>query len=126
MEQLIINGTIYPEASRDNYKCYPKDLKKKLRMSLGNLTTEKRCTYNVIEYKYDYFPPELRKTCMRDLMSGENLDVMYRSPDSDDLVSGTFQCTVSPTPDYAFSKNNSAYWHTFAFVLEEVESAEQK
>lgn len=119
MTQLIINGTTYPQTSRDQYKCYKRDIGKTVRMAAGNMVTELRGQYRIIEYAYDYFSPELMQTCLTDLRSGEELSVYYLPDGSNTLEQGVFRCTELPAPTFAFGRNDTAYWHDVRFVLEE-------
>lgn len=123
MTQLIINGTSYPETSRDKYKCYREDLGESMRMISSRLITEVRASIVVVEYSYDYFGDALMRQCLTDLRSREDLTVQYLSPDSDTLVTGVFRCTVKPAPTYAFSVGGAPRWHNISFKLEEVEGS---
>lgn len=121
MTQLIINGTEYPKTSNDKYKCYKKEIGKSLRMAAGNMVTEVRGKYTIIEYSYDYFEPDLMKKCLVDLRSGLELNVTYLETGEKELSSGMFRCTNLPEPSFAFSRGDKAYWHNVSFVLEAVE-----
>ena len=125
MTQLIINGTSYPETSRDKYAVWLVDLGASLRMAGGNLVFEKRGQVYHISYSYDYFTPALMQKCLQDLRSGEELNVSFLIEDNS-LVNGMFRCVKFPTPMFAFSKgfNEDAqgYWHGISFELEGVET----
>lgn len=118
MTQLIINGTEYPQASNDKYKCYKKDLGESLRMASGRLVFEKRGQVTVIEYSYDYFGEKLMRRCLADLRSGSELEVSYLSPERNELVSEKFRCTQLPSPSFAFSRGDKELWHNISFTLE--------
>ena len=120
MTQLIINGTPYPEATRDRYRSYTRDVGDTLRMADGSLVTEIAYTVAVIEYNYDYFESELMNTCLADLKTGADLQVMYLPPGGDELVADVFTVTTRPSPLFAFSKQNVPYWHNISFTLESV------
>lgn len=121
MTQLIINGTSYPKTSNDKYKVYKTELSESVRMAAGNLVFESRGMYTVIEYSYDYFPPDIAAKCLSDLRSGEELTVSYIEQYDSDMKTQTFRCTSFPAPVFAFGRGNNAYWHNFSFVLEAVE-----
>lgn len=121
MTQLIINGTRYPQASRDKYKCYEKELGESQRMINSRLITEIRAYITVIEYNYDYFGNQLMRQCLSDLRSRGDLDVQYLSPTGDTLRQGRFRCTVQPAPTFAFAVGGVPRWHNISFTLEEVE-----
>lgn len=121
MTQLIINGTSYPKASRDTYKCYEVDEGTLLQMASGRYVYEARGKRTVIEYTYDYFPDDLAKTCLADLRSGSELEVSYMTPDGTELNTEFMRCTQFPTPTFAFGRGATAYWHNFSFKLEAVD-----
>lgn len=121
MTQLIINGTEYPEATGDRYKCYPEDLGEDLRMISSRLVTEVRATITVIEYTFDSFEDSLMKTCLKDLRGRADLIVQYLSPEGSTMKTGVFRCTKKPAPAFAFSENGVPRWHNIQFKLEEVE-----
>lgn len=123
MTQLIINGTTYPETSRDRYKIWTEDLGEKLRMAAGNLVFEKRGKVLHISYEYDYFKPELLAQCLTDLRSGNELAVDYLLED-DTMASGFFRPVSFPMPTFAFSSDGKGYWHGIAFELEGVETVD--
>lgn len=121
MIQLMINGTAYPQASRDRYKCYTKELGESLRMLSSRLVTEVRAAVTIIEYSYDSFDDALMRQCLADLRGRENLRVQYLDAGSDALKSGVFRCVKLPAPSFAFADRGKARWHNIAFQLEEVE-----
>lgn len=118
--QLIINGVEYPRTSQDKYKAYPVDLGESLRMASGKLVFEKRGQIMHIDYSYDYMPSTLRLTCLQALYSGEELDVSFLIPGSEEIQTGTFRCTKFPAPPMAFALGQTPYWHNFTFSLEGV------
>lgn len=120
MIQLIINGTVYPETTRDKYICEPRQTGVEDYMSDGTLTTELSYTRMVIDYSYDYFAPELKEKCLADLRMGAILSVEFLPRDGNTLVSGNFKCTRRPVPTFAFSQRGEPFWHGYSFTLEEV------
>lgn len=125
MTQLIINGTSYPETSRDKYAIWKEDLGAQLRMAAGNLVFEKRGQVYHISYSYDYFTPTLMQKCLQDLRSGDELFVSFLLEDNT-MASGLFRCVKFPAPTFAFSKGfddqAQSYWHGVSFELEGVET----
>jgi hypothetical protein len=119
MTQLIINGTEYPETSKDRYTAHKEESSVLLRMASGRLVEEVGYKYWIIEYSYDYFTESLKQTCMADLDSG-SVSVSFLTPQSDELQTGTFKCTKKPTPAFKFSRSGEAYWHDISFRLEGV------
>lgn len=120
MTQLTINGTAYPETSKGRYKCYPIDTDKVLRMAKGRQVTEVGYSYMRIEYSYDYFPEELKNTCLTDLRSGSDLTVTYLADDGSGYHTDTFKCVSKPRPNYMFSRGGVAYYNGISFALEGV------
>lgn len=121
MTQLIINGHAYPETSHDKYKCYPQELGETFRMINSRLVTEVRAVVMVIEYSYDYFYDEQMRQCLSDLRGRNDLTVQYLDPESGQMKTSVFRCTVKPSPTYAFSVGGVPRWHNINFTLEEVE-----
>lgn len=125
MVQLVINGTTYPETSRDKYRVWVEDLGQMVRMAGGNLCFEKRGQIYKIAYSYDYFTPFLLNKCLTDLRGGNEVEVSFLLPDGT-MPTAKFRCTSFPTPTFAFSKglgdSVQGYWHDIAFELEGVEA----
>ena len=121
MTQLIINGTTYPEAPPDKYKCYLKDVGEQIRMINGRLVTELSAQKVIIEYEEDYFPNALLQTCLSDLNGATDLTVQYLDPQTDTMLTDAFKCTKKPVPVFNFALNGAPTWHKIAFTLESVE-----
>ena len=120
MVQLILNGVILPETSKNKYRCYPSELSQKVDMISGRRVSEIRGNVQVIEWSYDYLGIELGNTILGILRSGKPINVGYL-PDTEDVItSGEFWVESLTSPSFAFSKNGTPYWHNIAFVLREV------
>lgn len=120
MVQLILNGVILPETSKNKYRCYPSELSQKVDMISGRRVSEIRGNVQVIEWSYDYLGIELGNTILGILRSGNPINVGYL-PDTEDVItSGEFWVESLTSPSFAFSKNGTPYWHNIAFVLREV------
>lgn len=119
MTQLVINGIILPETSRDKYACYPAELGTLLEMISGRMVSEIRGHVQMIHYEYDYFPAELWRQLAAALRSGRALSVDYLPDNSDELASGTFLRQSFSEPVFAFSRDGAAYWHGINFTLRE-------
>jgi hypothetical protein len=124
MVQLIINGTTYPVAIKDAYKCYIKDDSEKIKMADGSIVYELGPQSVAIDYAYEYFEDALRAACLRDLRTHDNLDVIYLDTEANEIKVGTFKCEKWPEPTLAFEKGNVPYWHNYVFTLEEVAALE--
>jgi hypothetical protein len=122
MTQLIINGTTYPVSSRDKYRVYDTPRGEQIEMADGTLVTELSGYTRYIEYAYDYFPPELMRTCLSDLRFGKLLTVAYAEPMSDEVATGLFKCVSTPSPRFAFEKDGRAMWHEISFKLQSARS----
>lgn len=59
MTQLIINGILLPETSRDKYQCYPGELSVNVEMISGRTVREVRGHVQYIVWSYDYMGNEL-------------------------------------------------------------------
>jgi hypothetical protein len=121
MTQLIINNSVYPEVTRDKYKCYKRDVGESLRMTSGRMVFEMSYQIYVIEYKNDYFKPDLMRQCLGELSPGNSLIVQFLAPESDELMTAGFVCVKRPVPVFAFSREGVPYWHNIEFTLEGVD-----
>lgn len=120
MTQLIINGLVLPQTSRDKYSCYEEDLGSQLEMISGRLVTELRGKVQHITWSYDYLGDALCRPLLAVLRSGQPLAVAYLPDSGDQMASGIFVKTELTNPTFAFSRGGRAYWHNIAFSLREV------
>ncbi len=120
MTQLIINGLVLPETSRDRYSCYEQDIGTQLEMISPRLVTELRGKVQIISWSYDYLGDELCRPLLNVLRSGGSFPVSYLPDTGDTLVTSRFLKTQLTNPTFAFSRNGKAYWHNIAFTLREV------
>lgn len=120
MTQLIINGLVLPQTSRDKYSCYEEDLGTELEMISGRMVLELRGKVQRIIWSYDYLGDELCRPLLATLRSGRSFPVSYLPDDGDALLSSTFLKTSLTNPTYAFSRGGKAFWHNIAFELREV------
>lgn len=120
MTQLIINGLVLPQTSRDKYQCYAEPLGSQLEMISGRLVTELRGTVQRIVWSYDYLGDALCRPLLATLRSGRSFPVSYLPDDGDKLVDSIFLRTSLTNPTFAFSRGGKPYWHNIAFELREV------
>ncbi len=120
MIQLILNGTILPETSKNKYRCYPSELSQKIDMISGRRVSEVRGNVQVIEWSYDYMGLELCNTVLGILRSGKPISVGYLPDTGTELVTSDFWVESLTPPTFAFSKNGTPYWHNITFKLREV------
>lgn len=120
MTQLIINGLVLPQTSRDKYACYEEDLGTQIEMISGRMVTELRGKVQHIIWSYDYLGDALCRPLLATLRSGRSFPVQYLPDNGDALLSGVFLKTSLTNPTFAFSRNGRAFWHNIAFELREV------
>ena len=120
MTQLIINGILLPETSRDKYQCYPGELSVNVEMISGRTVREVRGHVQYIVWSYDYMGNELWRQLAQVLRSNTSLTVAYLPDDGDDLVSGEFLVESITQPTFAFSRGGVGLWHNVGFTLREV------
>lgn len=122
MTQVIIEGTVYPEATGNDgsYVCQNEILSRQLEMISGDLVEEEVGEVAVISYSYKYFDDDFMRKCLSDLRKKRVVNVLYRSPDSPDLKSGKFLCISPPDPEYYMSIGKTIYWTNISFTLREV------
>lgn len=120
MTQLIINGLVLPQTSRDKYSCYEEPLGSQIEMISGRLVTELRGKVQIITWSYDYLGDALCRPLLAALRSWSPLQVSYLPDSGDQLVTSAFVKTALTNPTFAFSRGGRAYWHNIAFTLREV------
>lgn len=120
MTQLIINGILLPETSRDKYQCYPGELSVNVEMISGRTVREVRGHVQYIVWSYDYMGNELWRQLAQVLRSNTSLTVAYLPDDGDELVSGEFLVESITQPTFAFSRGGVGLWHNVGFTLREV------
>lgn len=120
MTQLIINGILLPETSRDKYQCYPGELSVNVEMISGRTVREVRGHVQYIVWSYDYMGNELWRQLAQVLRGNTSLMVAYLPDDGDELVSGEFLVESITQPTFAFSRGGVGLWHNVGFTLREV------
>lgn len=120
MTQLIINGILLPETSRDKYQCYPGELSVNVEMISGRTVREVRGHVQYIVWSYDYMGNELWRQLAQVLRSNTSITVAYLPADGDELVSGEFLVESITQPTFAFSRGGVGLWHNVGFTLREV------
>lgn len=120
MTQLIINGILLPETSRDKYQCYPGELSINVEMISGRTVREVRGHVQYIVWSYDYMGNELWRQLAQVLRSNTSITVAYLPDDGDELVSGEFLVESITQPTFAFSRGGVGLWHNVGFTLREV------
>lgn len=120
MTQLVLNGVILPETSKNKYRCYPAELRQTVDMISGRRVNEIRGFVQMIEYSYDYMGADLGNKVMQILRSGKPISVGYLPDNSNTIANGEFWVESLTPPSFAFSKNGVPYWHNLAFILREV------
>lgn len=120
MTQLIINGILLPETSRDKYQCYPGELSVNVEMISGRTVREVRGHVQYIVWSYDYMGNELWRQLAQVLRGNTSLTVAYLPDDGDELVSGEFLVESITQPTFAFSRGGVGLWHNVGFTLREV------
>lgn len=120
MTQLIIDGILLPETSRDKYQCYPGELSVNVEMISGRMVREVRGHVQYIVWSYDYMGNALWRQLAQVLRRNKPFPVVYLPDDSDSMVTGTFLTEAITQPTYAFSKGGVGLWHKVGFTLREV------
>lgn len=122
MTQLIIEGTVYPEAVGNDgeYTCEDEVLSEQETMISGRIIEEVRGTVKNITYSYKYFDNDLMRKCLNDLKVKRVVTVTYLQPDTDSMQTSQFLCTEIPNPTYYMSLDGTPYWTDIKFSLREV------
>lgn len=120
MTQLIINGILLPETSRDKYQCYPGELSVNVEMISGRMVREVRGHVQYIVWSYDYMGNALWRQLAQVMRRNTSFTVAYLPDDGDELVSGEFLVESITQPTFAFSRGGVGLWHNVGFTLREV------
>lgn len=120
--QLIIEGTVYPEAvgSYGEYTCEDEVLSEQEVMISGRMIEEVRGVVKRISYSYKWFDDALMKKCLQDLKGKRVVSVTYLQPDTKERVTSPFLCTSIPNPQYYMTVDGVTYWTNISFSLREV------
>lgn len=120
MTQLILNGVILPETSKNKYRCYPSDESVVVDMISRRRVKEVLGSVQIIEYAYDFMGLEMGNTVLNILRSGKPITAGYLPDTGKELLTGEFWVESLTPPSFAFSKGGTPYWHNIAFTLREV------
>lgn len=119
--ELIVNDTLFPTSTHDNYSAYEVDKKELLEMADKSMTEEMIGKIWMVEYSYDYMGvPKLRE-CLGVLRGGGVKTVSFIPDNSDELVTSKFLVENITAPSLAFVRKNQGKWHKISFVLREVD-----
>lgn len=119
--ELIVNDTLFPTSTYDNYSAYEVDLKEVLNMANGSISEELVGQVWRIEYSYDYMGVAKLRECLGVLRGGGVKTVSFMPDDSDELVTSKFLVESLTAPSLAFVRKNQGKWHKISFVLREVD-----
>ena len=104
-KQLILNGILLPESSKDRFSCW----------------VETRGKIWKASYSFDYMGNEKLRQVLAVLRSGGPFLASVLPDNSDEMVSSYFLLDSITQPTFAFSKGGVGLWHNLAFTLREVE-----
>lgn len=119
--ELIINETLFPTSTHDNYSAYDVDLKEILTMANGSVSEEVVGKVWKVEYSYDYMGVEKLRECLAVLRGGGVKTVSFLPDNSDELITSRFLVESLSAPSLAFVRKNQGKWHRLSFTLREVD-----
>lgn len=120
MTQLVLNGVILPETSKNKYRCYPAELRQTVDMISGRRIHEIRGNIQMIEWSYGYLEIEFGTKVLNILRSGKPINVGYLPDNGIELMTGEFWLESIKAPKFAFSVDGVPFWHDLSFTLREV------
>ena len=120
-KQLILNGILLPESSKDRFSCWEEDLSVQVDMISGRRVVETRGKICKASYSFDYMGNEKLRQVLAVLRSGGPFLASVLPDNSDEMVSSYFLLDSITQPTFAFSKGGVGLWHNLAFTLREVE-----
>lgn len=120
MTQLIIDGIILPEVSKNKYRCAPQELSQNIEMISGRMVKEVRGSVQVIQAQYSYIDKDLWSQLSKVLRSKKSFPVVYLPDDAPEMQTGNFLVTSITDPTFSFSANGVPYWTGLSFTLREV------
>ena len=120
-KQLILNGILLQESSKDRFSCWEEDLSVQVDMISGRRVVETRGKIWKASYSFDYMGNEKLRQVLAVLRSGGPFLASVLPDNSDEMVSSYFLLDSITQPTFAFSKGGVGLWHNLAFTLREVE-----
>ena len=120
MVQLIIDGNVMPELTKNRYQCSEMLLSEKLTMISGRTVLEVRGKVQSIQASYSYIDTELLRNVMAAFRSGKPFSVSYLPDDSNQLRTSEFLVESMTDPTFSFSRDGTPFWTGLAFRLREV------
>lgn len=119
--QLIIDNTLFPSSTHDNYSAYEMILTEQLEMADRSMTEEVSGWIWKVEYSYDYMGMSKLRECLNVLRKGGVHTVTFMPDDSDETRTGRFFVESLSAPSLAFVRADQGRWHNLSFTLREVE-----
>ena len=118
--QLIIDNTLFPTSTHDNYSAYEVELKEQLEMADRSITEETNGWIWKVEYSYDYMGMEKLRECLGVLRAGGVHTVSFVPDDRDEPVTSQFIVESLTAPSLAFVRAGLGKWHHISFTMREV------
>ena len=106
-KQLILNGILLPESSKDRFSCWEEDLSVQVDMISGRRVVETRGKIWKASYSFDYMGNEKLRQVLAVLRSGEPFLASVLPDNSDEMVSSYFLLDSITQPTFAFSKGGA-------------------
>ena len=122
MNQLIINGILMPEVSKNKYKAEEVPLTVMIEMIDGSIAIEERGKVWTISSSYNYLYDRggtILPRVLATLRGGRPFLATFLPDNGLEMLTSSFVATSVTSPSMSFSAGGVPYWTGLAFTLRE-------
>ena len=123
MIQLILDGIVMPEVSKNKYKAEEVSLSKQVEMISGRIVLEEQGKVWMISCSYSYLYDKdgtVLPAVLNTLRGSKPFVATFLPDNGNELLASTFIATSITSPSISFSSGGVPYWTGLAFTLREV------
>lgn len=123
MIQLILDGIVMPEVSKNKYKAEEVSLSKQVEMISGRIVLEEQGKVWMISCSYSYLYDKdgtVLPAVLNTLRGSKPFVATFLPDNGNELLASTFIATSITSPSVSFSSGGVPYWTGLAFTLREV------
>ena len=123
MIQLILDGIVMPEVSKNKYKAEEVSLSKQVEMISGRIVLEEQGKVWMISCSYSYLYDKdgtVLPAVLNTLRGSKPFVATFLPDNGNELLASTFIATSITSPSISFCSGGVPYWTGLAFTLREV------
>lgn len=123
MIQLILDGIVMPEVSKNKYKAEEVSLSKQVEMISGRIVLEEQGKVWMISCSYSYLYDKdgtVLPAVLNTLRGSKPFVATFLPDNGNELLASTFIATSITSPSVSFSSGGVPYWTGLSFTLREV------